>query len=61
VDQTKIPLFDTSSAGFGITQIFSENTFVGNDRVADNNKVTAGFTARITLMLILVLKKFGVF
>jgi LPS-assembly protein len=47
VDQTKIPLFDTTSAGFGIAQIFSENTFVGNDRVADNNKVTAGFTAKI--------------
>ena len=47
VDQTKIPLFDTASAGFGIAQIFAENTFVGNDRVADNNKVTAGFTAKI--------------
>lgn len=47
VDQTKIPLFDTASSGFGVAQIFSENTFVGNDRVADNNKVTAGFTAKI--------------
>lgn len=47
VDQSQIPLFDTASAGFGIAQIFSENTFVGNDRVADNNKITAGFTTKI--------------
>lgn len=47
VDQTQIPLFDTASSGFGIAQIFSENTFVGNDRVADSSKVTTGFTAKI--------------
>ena len=40
--QAQTPLFDTADAGFGITQIFSENTFVGNDRVADNNKLTMG-------------------
>lgn len=47
VDQTKIPLFDTASAGFGIAQIFSENTFVGNDRIADNNKLTVGVSSKI--------------
>ena len=47
VDQTKIPLFDTASAGFGFAQIFSENTFVGNDRVADNNKLTVGVSSKI--------------
>ena len=45
--QAQTPLFDTADAGFGITQIFSENTFVGNDRVADNNKLTMGLTSRI--------------
>jgi LPS-assembly protein len=46
-DQSQIPLFDTASAGFGIAQIFSENTFVGNDRIADNNKLTLGVTSKI--------------
>lgn len=45
--QADLPLFDTADSGFGISQIFSENTFVGNDRVADNNKVTIGVTSRI--------------
>jgi LPS-assembly protein len=45
--QSDLPLFDTGAAGFGISQIFSENTFAGNDRIADNNKVTLGITSRI--------------
>jgi LPS-assembly protein len=45
--QADLPLFDTADSGFGISQIFSENTFVGNDRIADNNKVTIGVTSRI--------------
>ncbi len=47
VNQTQIPLFDTASSGFGTAQIFSENTFVGNDRIADNNKLTVGVTSKI--------------
>jgi LPS-assembly protein len=45
--QAQTPLFDTADAGFGVTQIFSENTFVGNDRIADNNKLTGGITSRM--------------
>ena len=45
--QANTPLFDTADAGFGVTQIFSENTFVGNDRIADNNKLTGGITSRM--------------
>jgi LPS-assembly protein len=45
--QSDLPLFDTADAGFGVSQIFSENTFAGNDRVSDNNKVTMGVTSRI--------------
>ncbi|MFM8152965.1 MAG: LPS-assembly protein LptD, partial [Polynucleobacter victoriensis] len=45
--QNDLPLFDTADAGFGISQIFSENSFAGNDRIADNNKVTFGITSRI--------------
>jgi LPS-assembly protein len=45
--QSDLPLFDTADAGFGVSQIFSENSFAGNDRVSDNNKVTVGVTSRI--------------
>ena len=47
VNQTNTPLFDTADGGFGISQIFSENNFIGNDRVADNNKLTGGLTSRM--------------
>ncbi len=46
-DQSLTPLFDTADSGFGVTQIFSENTFIGNDRIADNNKLTGGLTSRM--------------
>ena len=46
-NQSLTPLFDTTDAGFGVTQIFSENTFIGNDRIADNNKLTGGITSRM--------------
>ena len=45
--QANTPLFDTADAGFGVSQIFTENTFVGNDRIADNNKLTGGITSRM--------------
>jgi LPS-assembly protein len=45
--QNDLPLFDTADTGFGISQIFSENSFAGNDRIADNNKVTFGITSRV--------------
>ena len=47
VNQTNTPLFDTADGGFGISQIFSENNFIGNDRIADNNKLTGGLTSRM--------------
>ncbi|WP_175103657.1 LPS-assembly protein LptD [Pararobbsia alpina] len=40
------PLFDTAEADFGLAEIYTENTFVGNDRIADANKVTLGLTTR---------------
>jgi LPS-assembly protein len=40
------PLFDTAEADFGLAEIYTENTFVGNDRVADANKLTVGLTTR---------------
>ncbi|MFC4432107.1 LPS-assembly protein LptD [Cupriavidus respiraculi] len=46
-DQSAFPLFDTVQSDFGYGQIFSENPFTGYDRIADNNKLTAGLTTRL--------------
>nr|WP_255581937.1 LPS assembly protein LptD [Cupriavidus sp. AU9028] len=46
-DQSAFPLFDTVQSDFGYGQIFSENPFTGYDRIADNNKLTAGVTTRL--------------
>ncbi|MBU3546200.1 LPS-assembly protein LptD [Polynucleobacter sp. MWH-Jannik1A5] len=45
--QAQTPIFDTADAGFGVSQIFNENTFIGNDRIADNNAATLGLTSRM--------------
>jgi LPS-assembly protein len=45
-DQTAFPLFDTADAGFSFAQLFSENRFVGADRIGDANQVTAALTSR---------------
>jgi LPS-assembly protein len=45
--QAQTPIFDTADAGFGVSQIFTENTFVGNDRIADRNAATLGMTSRM--------------
>ncbi|CAG2127324.1 LPS-assembly protein LptD [Cupriavidus plantarum] len=46
-DQSQFPLFDTAQSDFGYGQIFTENSFTGYDRIADNNKLTAGVTTRL--------------
>jgi len=45
--QANTPVFDTADAGFGVSQIFTANTFIGNDRVADVNAATLGLTSRM--------------
>lgn len=45
--QANTPLFDTADAGFGVSQIFTANTFIGNDRVSDVNAATVGLTSRM--------------
>jgi LPS-assembly protein len=45
--QSQTPIFDTADAGFGISQIYAENTFIGNDRIADRNVATIGMTSRM--------------
>jgi LPS-assembly protein len=46
-DQRLIPNFDTSVADFNFATIFSENQFVGYDRVSDANQLTAAVTTRL--------------
>jgi LPS-assembly protein len=46
-DQSDYPVFDTAEADFNFTQIFSENTFVGQDRIADANQLTAAVSTRM--------------
>ncbi|TFW29397.1 LPS-assembly protein LptD [Massilia horti] len=46
-DQTAIPVFDTGIAGFNYAQLFTENRFVGPDRVSDANQLTAAVVSRL--------------
>lgn len=45
-DQSQFPNFDSAEAGFNFAQIFTENRFIGSDRVADANQVTAALVSR---------------
>lgn len=46
-DQRLVPNFDSAPADVNFSQIFSENSFVGGDRIADANQITLGATSRI--------------
>ncbi len=46
-DQNQIPLFDTANADFNYTQIFSENSFSGGDRINDADQLTVALTSRM--------------
>ncbi|KAE8757793.1 LPS assembly protein LptD [Paraburkholderia madseniana] len=45
-NQAFAPLFDTATADFGLAELFMPNSFVGNDRVSDANRLTAALTTR---------------
>nr|WP_308633259.1 LPS-assembly protein LptD [Massilia forsythiae] len=45
-DQSAIPNFDTGIAGFNYAQLFTENRFVGADKVSDANQLTAAIVSR---------------
>ena len=45
-NQQFAPLFDTADSDFGLAEIFTPNTFVGGDRIADANRLTAAITTR---------------
>lgn len=46
-DQSDYPNFDSDVTDFNFAQIFSENRFVGHDRIGDANQVTAGLESRL--------------
>lgn len=46
-DQDRLPVFDTAQAPFNFSQIFTENRFIGNDRIGDANMATVAVTSRI--------------
>lgn len=46
-DQSRFPVFDTAPADFNFSQLFSENTFIGNDRIADVNQLTVAAISRL--------------
>lgn len=47
VEQNYLPNYDSGATDFNFASIYSENAFVGNDRIADNNLVTAGLSSRL--------------
>lgn len=46
-DQAQLPNFDSAEAPFSFSQMFSENRFLGSDRVSDANMVTLALTTRV--------------
>jgi len=45
-DQSMIPNFDSAEADLSFAQIFSENRFIGSDRISDANQLTVAMTSR---------------
>jgi len=46
-DQSRLPNFTTAEADFNFSQIFTDNRFVGGDRVGDANQLTMALTSRL--------------
>ena len=45
-DQSHLPSYDTGATDFNLTTVYSENPYVGHDRIADNNLLTLGMNSR---------------
>ena len=45
-DQGNLPNFSTAESDFNFAQIFTENIYIGGDRVADANQATVAVTSR---------------
>ncbi|WP_249931154.1 LPS-assembly protein LptD [Ramlibacter sp. 2FC] len=46
-DQSLLPNYDSGANDFNFATIYTENAFVGHDRIADNNLLTMGVTTRL--------------
>ncbi len=46
-NQNQLPVFDTVQDDFNFTQLFTENRFVGGDRVGDTSQLALGVTSRV--------------
>ena len=46
-DQTLLPNYDSGLNSFNFATVFTENAFVGNDRISDANLLTLGLTSRL--------------
>lgn len=46
-DQSRLPNYDSAANDFNFASIYTENSFVGNDRIADNNLLTVGVSSRL--------------
>jgi LPS-assembly protein len=46
VDQNYLPNYDTGLSDYNFASIYTENAFVGNDRISDSNLLTAGISTR---------------
>ena len=45
-NQSQLPNYDTASNDFNFATIYTENAFVGHDKISDNNLLTLGVTTR---------------
>lgn len=46
-EQQALPNYDSGANDFNLATIFTENAFVGNDRISDSNLLTLGVTSRL--------------
>jgi LPS-assembly protein len=46
-NQNLLPNYDSAVADFNFASIYTENGFVGNDRISDSNLLTLGLTTRL--------------
>src|SRR5512135_1190004 len=45
-EQDDAPVFDTAQDDFNFSQLFSDNRYIGNDRIGDANQLTMALTSR---------------
>jgi LPS-assembly protein len=45
-DQSILPNYDTAAQDLNLTAVFTENAYVGHDKISDNNLLTLGLTTR---------------